>query len=201
MSDRKRPYQMKRRAELEEQTRRRITESAATLHTELLGPARTTVSAIAEHAGVRRSTVYRHFPDEETLFAACSSHWAQANPPPDPSGWTSIADPPGRTETALRDLYAYYRRTQRAYENLLRDEDLVPVVKRLMTGYHDYLREIEDVLIAGRGLRGRAARRTRAAIALALAFPTWRTLTQERGLDDDNAVVLMWRLVEGSAGV
>ena len=198
MSDRKRPYQMKRRAELEEQTRRRITESAAALHTELLGPARTTISAIAEHAGVRRSTVYRHFADEEALFAACSSHWAAANPPPDPGGWTAIADPATRTETALHELYAFYRSTRRAYEHLLRDEELVPVVKRLMTGYHEYLRAVQDVLIAGRGLRGGAARRTRAAIALALAFPTWRTLTQERGLDDDEAVALMCLLVEGS---
>lgn len=199
MSDRKRPYRMKRRAQLEEQTRLRITESAATLHTELLGPARTTVSAIAEHAGVRRSTVYRHFPDEEALFATCSSHWAAANPPPDPSGWTAIADPATRTETALHELYAYYRGTRRAYENLLRDEELVPVVKRLMTGYHEYLRAVEDVLMAGRGLRGRAARRTRAAIGLALAFPTWRTLIQERGLNDHEAVALMRPLVDASA--
>jgi AcrR family transcriptional regulator len=198
MSDGKRPYRMKRRAELEEQTRLRITESAATLHTELLGPARTTMSAIAEHAGVRRSTVYRHFPDEETLFEACSSHWAAANPPPDPGGWKAIADPATRAETALHDLYAYYRSTRRAYENLLRDEELVPVVKRLMTGYHEYLRAVQDVLMANRGLRGHAARRTRAAIGLALAFPTWRTLTQERGLSDDEAVALMCRLVGGS---
>jgi AcrR family transcriptional regulator len=198
MSDQKRPYQMKRRAELEEQTRRRITESAVTLHTDLLGPARTTMSAIAEHAGVRRSTVYRHFPDEEALFAACSSHWAGTNPSPDPGGWTAIANPATRTETALHELYAYYRGTQRAYENLLRDEELVPAVKRLMTGYHEYLLAVEDVLIAGRGLRGRAARRTRAAIGLALAFPTWRTLTQERGLNGDEAIALMCLLVEAS---
>jgi AcrR family transcriptional regulator len=200
MSDQKRPYRMKRRAELEEQTRLRITESAATLHTELLGPARTTMGAIAEHAGVRRSTVYRHFPDEEAVFAACSSHWAAANPAPDPGGWTAIADPVVRTEAALHELYAYYRRTRRAYEHLLRDEDLVPVVKRLMAGYHEYLRATEDILVAGRGLRGRAARRTRAALAVALAFPTWRTLTQERGLGDDEAVALMCRLVEEPAG-
>jgi AcrR family transcriptional regulator len=199
MSDRKRPYRMKRRAELEEQTRRRITESAAALHTELLGPTRTTMSAIAEHAGVRRSTVYRHFPDEETLFAACSSHWAARNPPPDPGAWTAIADPAARTETALRELYAYYRDTRLAYENLLRDEELVPIVKRLMSGYHDYLRAVEDVLMAGRGLRGRGLHRTRAAIGLALAFPTWRTLTQEQGLDDSGAAALTSLLVEASA--
>ena len=200
MSDQKRPYRMKRRAELEEQTRQRITESAATLHTVLLGPARTTMGAIAEHAGVRRSTVYRHFPDEESLFAACSSHWSAANPPPELESWTAIADPRVRTEAALGELYAYYRGTQRAYEHLLRDEELVPSVKRLMAGYHDYLAAARDVLIAGRGLRGRAAHRTRAAIGHALAFATWRSLTQEQGLTDAEAVAQMSMLVEGSAG-
>src|SRR3954466_14092231 len=107
MSDQKRPYRMKRRAELEEQTRRRITESAVALHEEL-GPAQTSISAIAERAGVRRSTVYRHFPDEDALFDACSSHWRAANPPPDPRTWSSSEDPAERMRTALRELYAFY---------------------------------------------------------------------------------------------
>src|SRR4029079_7377243 len=107
MSDQKRPSRMKRRAELEEQTRTRITESAMALHEEL-GPARTSVSAIAERAGVRRSTVYRHFPDEEALFDACSSHWRATNPPPVLDAWAAIADPAERTETALPELYAFY---------------------------------------------------------------------------------------------
>jgi AcrR family transcriptional regulator len=111
MSDQKRPYRMTRRAELEAQTRLRITESAAALH-ERLGPARTTVSAIAERAGVRRSTVYRHFPDEETLFDACSAHWRAANPAPDPRAWEAIDDPDERTEAALRELYAFFERTR-----------------------------------------------------------------------------------------
>src|SRR5436189_4831871 len=114
MSDQKRPYRMRRRAELEEQTRMRITESAVALHEEL-GPARTSISAVADRAGVRRSTVYRHFPDEEALFAACSSHWRAANPPPDPHAWAAIEDPPERSETALRELYAFYRRTEGMY--------------------------------------------------------------------------------------
>src|SRR5579884_2059820 len=129
MSDRKRSYRKTRRAELEEQTRRRITESTVALHQEV-GPARTSISAIAERAGVRRSTVYRHFPDEETLFAACSSHWRALNPAPDPQAWAAIAEPGARTETALRELYAFYRRTEPMYTSLLRDEPLVPVVQR-----------------------------------------------------------------------
>src|SRR3954462_2551957 len=92
MSDQKRPYRKTRRAELEEETRRRITESTVALHEEL-GPARTSISAVAERAGVRRSTVYRHFPDEEALFDACSSHFGAANPPPDMGTWAGIEDP------------------------------------------------------------------------------------------------------------
>jgi AcrR family transcriptional regulator len=198
MSDKKRPYRMRRRAELEEQTRRRITESTVALHEEV-GPARTSISAIAERAGVRRSTVYRHFPDENALFAACSSHWRAANPPPDPRAWAAIEDPAARTEIALRELYAFYGRTQTMYGSLLRDEPLVPTVQRLLRDFHGYLRTIEGDLIAGRGLRGRAGNRTRAAIGHALAFPTWHSLTLEQGLADDDAVALMCLLVEGAA--
>jgi AcrR family transcriptional regulator len=198
MSAEKRRYRMTRRAELEEQTRTRITESTVSLH-EQVGPARTSISAIAEHAGVRRSTVYRHFPDEEALFAACSSHWQAANPPPDPGVWAAIADPAARTETALRELYAFYGRTEGMQASLLRDEPHVPIVGRLLAGFYGYLGAIEDVLIAGRGLRGRAARRTRAAIGHAVAFPTWRSLVREQGLPDGDAVRLMCLLVEGAA--
>jgi AcrR family transcriptional regulator len=194
MSTQKRPYRMTRRAELEEETRRRITESTVRLHEEL-GPARTSVSAVAERAGVRRSTVYRHFPDEAALFAACSSHWRAANPPPDPRSWAAIADAAARTETALRELYAFYRRTDAMYTSLLRDEPLVPTVQRLLQRFYDYLDSIEDTLMAGRGLRGAAARRTRAAIGHAVAFPTWRSLTHGQGLSDEEAAELMCVLV------
>jgi AcrR family transcriptional regulator len=195
MSEQKRTYRMTRRAELEEQTRQRITESAVALHEER-GPARTPISAVAERAGVRRSTVYRHFPDEEALFAACSSHWRAANPPPDPRSWVAIEDPAQRTEAALRELYAFYGRTEGMYTSLLRDEPVVPIVHRLLGDFYGYLRAIQDVLMTGRGLRGRAARRTRAAIGHALAFPTWRSLTREQGLADADAVALMCALVE-----
>jgi AcrR family transcriptional regulator len=198
MSDRTRPYRKTRRAELEDETRTRITESTVALHQEL-GPARTSISAIADRAGVRRSTVYRHFRDEEALFAACSSHWRAANPPPDPRAWAAIEDPAQRTQTALRELYAFYGRTEAMYVSLLRDEPLVPIVQRLLGDFHGFLRAIQDVLMAGRGLRGRAARRTRAAIGHALAFPTWRSLAREQELADGDAVALMGALVEAAA--
>jgi AcrR family transcriptional regulator len=195
MSDQRRPYRMTRRAELEAQTRLRITESTVALH-ERLGPARTTVSAVAEHAGVRRSTVYRHFPNEETLFDACSSHWRAANPAPDPRGWDTIDDPTERTEAALRELYAFFERTRRMYTSLFRDEALVPIVGRRLRSFYDYLDSVADLLMRGRGLRGRAARRTRAALGHAVSFTAWRSLVEQQELDTDDAVALMCRMIE-----
>ena len=190
MSVQKRTYRMTRRAELEEETRRRITESAVALH-EKIGPAQTSITAIAELAGVRRSTVYRHFPDEDALFEACSSHWRALNPPPDLGTWAAIEDPELRTETALKELYAFYDRTRGMYESLLRDEQLVPSVRRRLRDFHGYLDAVRDVLLKG---RGRVSRRTRGAVGHAIAFPTWRSLTQEQGLSQDDAVALMAQL-------
>jgi AcrR family transcriptional regulator len=194
MSDRKRKYEKKRRAEAEAQTRLRITESAVELHG-TLGPAQTSMSAVAEHAGVRRSTLYRHFPDERALFGACSAHWAEANPPPDISRWAAIDDPEERLDAALAELYAYYRRTEEMLDKLLRDAPTVPVVAELMGAFHAFISEAAKVLMRGRGLRGNAAKRTRAAIGHALAFHTWQDLTGAQGLDDEQAAELMSRLV------
>jgi len=194
MSDQKRPYRMKRRAELEEETRRRITESAVALH-ERIGPAQTSITAIADEAGVRRSTVYRHFPDEDALFAACSAHFRALNPPPDPAAWAAIGDPDVRTEAGLRELYAFYGRTHRMYESLFRDESLVPAVQRRMSDFYGYLDAVRAVLMKG---RGRTGHRVRASIGHAVAFGTWRSLTQEQQLTSEDAVTLMCCLVQGA---
>lgn len=194
MSPEKRPYRMKRRAEQEELTRRRITESAAELHG-TVGPAHTSISAVADRAGVRRSTVYRHFPDENALFAACTAHWTAENPVPDPTPWTAIGDPDERLRTALGALYPYYRSTEQMMENVLRDEPYVPAVTRGLDAYRGYIAAVTDILLRGRRSRGRARNAQRAAIGHALGFPTWRSLAIEQGLDDDQAVELMARLV------
>src|SRR3712207_3871494 len=103
-----RKYELKARAEGQAQTRRRITEATVELH-RTVGPAQTTISAIAERAGVQRLTVYRHFPTEEELFAACSAHWLAGSPPPDPAEWAGIADRRERLRSALEAIYAWYR--------------------------------------------------------------------------------------------
>jgi AcrR family transcriptional regulator len=197
MADEIRPYRMKRRAEQQQRTRERIAASAAELH-EKLGPSRTSISAVAERAGVRRSTVYRHFPDEESLFVACTSHWMASNMPPDLAAWAAIADPDERLRAALLELYGHYRRTQRMMENILRDEEAMPIVKQMFTGFRDYLEGARKTLMAGRGQRGRVRGRVSAAIGHALHFNTWDSLAREQGLDDSEAAELMCRLVAGA---
>jgi len=198
MSEQKRKYEKRARAEAEARTRRRITESAVELHG-TLGPARTSMSAVAEHAGVRRSTLYRHFPDERALFGACSAHWASENPPPDLEAWSAVEDPDERLALALDELYAYYERTEEMMDKLLRDAPAVPVVGELMGGYREFLAAAGETLLRGRKARGGARARLRAAIGHALAFHTWQDLSRAHGLDRGQAVELMSRLVAAAA--
>jgi AcrR family transcriptional regulator len=197
MPDQIRPYRMKRRAESQQRTRERITESAVALHG-TLGPARTTMSAVAEHAGVRRSTLYRHFADEAALFEACSAHWAAANPPPDLAAWAGIREPEERLGVAVLELYAYYGRTEAMLENLLRDEASVATVAERFAAFHAFLAAARDVLMAGRGVRGGARRRTLAALGHAVSFSTWKSLVREQGLKDAEAAALVGALVAGA---
>ncbi len=196
MTDEPRNYRMQRRAETQRETRRRITESAVALHG-TLGPARTSVSAIAAHAGVRRSTVYRHFPDEAAVFDACTAHWAAENPLPDLGSWATIDDPTERLGLALAELYGFYRRTERMLENLYRDEASVPVVAERFAALRAYFDAARDVLMAARAGEPAAPSRTRAAVGHAISFSTWRSLVREQALEDADAIALMLELVDG----
>ena len=197
ISPTKRRYEKRARAAAEEATRLRIIDAAIELHG-TAGPARTTISAIAERAGVRRATVYRHFPDERALFLGCSGTWRERNPVPDPAAWTAIADPAARLEAALDALYGWYEQTEPMLANVLRDIDTMPVIEEMQAGRRAYLAAVEDILAAVWGVRGRAATRLRAAIALALDFFAWRTL-RERGLDRADATAIMVAAVRAVA--
>lgn len=184
-----RPYEKRRRAEAELQTRRRITEATVELH-RTVGPARTTVSAIAQRAGVQRATVYRHFPGDADLFAACSAHWIGLHPFPAIDAWPAIADPQERIRTALGELYAYYRTVEPMLANVRRDAQLLPALRAVLAGAGGYFAALEEILVAG--WDGDPTRR-RAGLALALDFATWQTLTQT--LSDADAAALMARMV------
>lgn len=190
----KRGYRKRRRAELEEQTRLRITEATMDLHGSV-GPAKTTISAIADRAGVQRATVYRHFPDEATLIAACGAHWMSLNPPPDPVEWSAIADPEQRLRSALEDLYGWFERTEPMLEKLVRDRETVPALAAEMQAMDGYFAAVAATIIRGRPERGGRRRRAAAALAHALTFETWRSLYRGQHLERAEAVEMMARLV------
>jgi AcrR family transcriptional regulator len=193
----KRRYEKRARAAQEQETRLRVIEAAIALHG-TVGPARTTISAIAERAGVRRATVYRHFPDERTLLLGCSGAWRERNPLPDPATWAAIADPAARVEAALDALYRWYEQAEPMLSAVLRDMDAMPIIAELQAGRLAYLADVEDGLASGWGARGKAAKRLRATIGLALDFFTWRTLN-ERGLSRGEAMAAMSSAVRAAA--
>jgi AcrR family transcriptional regulator len=194
----KRKYELKQRAAEMADTRRRITEAAVELHG-TVGPVRTTVSAIAERAGVQRHTVYRHFPTEDDLFLACSSHFAALNPRPDQEPWRAVADPRARLTRALDELYAYYERTGQMYANVMRDEPLVAAIGPRLDSLRDYLSEAAAILAVGWRARGRRRHLLDAAIGHVVGFATWQSLTGGGGVSRADAVELAAGLVEAAA--
>jgi AcrR family transcriptional regulator len=196
-STRSRTYRKRRRAEQEERTRERITEATVKLHG-TVGPAQTTVSAVAREAGVQRATVYRHFPDEEALFEACTAHYWAANPLPNPQDWSSITDPAERLRHALDEMYAFYRRVEGMLEKTSRDAGRMEAMARPVAAFRAYLDAVTGALIAGRAKRGGARRRVRAAIGHAVSFATWQSLVRQQGLEDDEAVTVMAAMIECS---
>ena len=191
-----RPYRLRKRLDQQQETRRRIVEAAVALHEEV-GPAATTISAIAERAGVQRLTVYRHFPEERQIYDACSAHWSAAHPLPDPSSWAGMEDPQARLRAALRALYAHYRTGAGMLIKVLRDAAGIPAVSEVLLPYRVYLGRLTDDLTRAWPARRGSRRLRRAAIGHTLAFDTWRSLSA-CGLTDDEAADLMVAMVRGA---
>jgi AcrR family transcriptional regulator len=191
MTQNKRKYEMKERAERQRETRRRIVEATVELH-RTHGPANTTVSEIAKRAGVNRLTVYNHFPDTTDLLRACSRSWTERNPVPDPAPWARIGDPKERLRTALRELYGYYARTEPMRGNVLRDAETMPELAALLEGsVVPYLGAVRDLLAEGWEVGEDGRKRLLATLKLAIDFHTWRSLERGSGLSREEAVESM----------
>jgi AcrR family transcriptional regulator len=193
----KRKYELKQRAEEMAETRRRITEAAIELHG-TVGPSQTTLSAVAKRAGVERRTLYRHFPTEADLFAACSTHYFTANPWPDLGSWRALRDPEQRLQRALDELYAYYERTEPMLSGVLRDAEFVDLARDAVAPLHAYLEDAAEVLTVGRLVPGRRRQLLGGALRHALAFSTWRSLSRN-GIRRADASKLMTAVVEAAA--
>ena len=188
-----RKYELKKRAEALEETRRRITEATVELH-RTVGPAATQISEVAKRAGVQRATVYNHFPDDEALLTACSAHWRGLHPTPDLASWSAIDDPRERLRTGLRQLYEWYRETEPMTANVLRDAEMIPTLRKLIdNGLGRYLTAAQGVL-AEPWVEGDRDRLT-AAVRVAVNFHTWRALAE---LGDETAAEMASRFVEAA---
>jgi AcrR family transcriptional regulator len=196
MTENKRKYEMRKRAELQRETRRRIVEGTVELH-RTRGPANTTVKEIARRAGVNRLTVYNHFPDIADLLGACSRSWTERHPAPDPTPWAQIRDPQERLRTALAELYGYYARTESMLANVLRDAQTMPALGAVLEGtVVHYLGVVRELLAEGWEIRGEQRRRLLlATLTLATDFHTWRSLERESGLSREEAVETMLEAV------
>lgn len=188
-----RTYTLKRRAEQQAETRQRIVEAAVELHGSL-GPAQTTVSMVAERAGVQRHTFYAHFPDEKSLLMACSGFAIERDPLPDPAPWRSMEDPDKRLRAGLRAIYDWFERNADLTACVLRDAEhhaLVREVTALRFGRP--MAMIREVL--GAKLNDRQC----ALLDVSLSFFTWRTLVRERGMKPAAAVTAMTEAILGAA--
>ncbi len=193
-----RKYELKQRADSMEETRLRITEAAIELHGSV-GPARTTVTAVAQRAGVQRHTVYRHFPTDAELFASCSGHFAALHPWPDIDAWSRIRDPRERLATGLDELYGWYEDTGEMWTRVLRDRELVEAIEPALQPFHVYLGRCAGTLSAGWGLRGRRKRVLEASIRHAVEFTTWQSLMRGDHIARSDAVSLMTALATAGA--
>jgi AcrR family transcriptional regulator len=195
----KRRYRQRARAESTERTRARIVDAALALH-ETVGPAATTISAIAERAGVQRLTVYRHFPDETSLLAACDAVWTARHPAPDPSIWRSRTDPVDRFDAALRALWTHYRESEPMLASVVRDGAARTPESSPTASRHGRLVEtLTDDLSLGWTTDPDRGGVVRVAIGHAVAFETWRSLTRAGGLTDDEAADVLVGMVEAAA--
>jgi len=189
-----RHYRKTQRAQSELKTRERIVEATVALHGSV-GPAKTTISEIAKRAGVQRLTVYRHFPSEKALFAACSGHYMAQNPLPDLAQFAALPDPAKRLQAALGALYAYFRRNQAMLALVLRDAATVPAMKPSMQAIERFFQGLHAVLMANRQGAREKTKHATALIALAISFHTWQELSKA-GLSDEEASALMSHAVE-----
>ncbi len=192
----KRSYRLSARAESQAETRLRIVEAAVALH-EKLGPAQTPLTAIAEKAGVTRLTLYRHFPDEAAIFAACTAHWGALHPFPDAALWDGIKDPAARAAAALAAHYDYYSETRRMWFVVYRDVSLVKPIQPVLVQVHAHLGEVAESLAAAFRARGAVLRDIAVTLHHALTCATWVSL-EERGLDTRAKVALVAHWLEGA---
>jgi AcrR family transcriptional regulator len=184
-----RKYHQKQRARQVQETRRKIVQAAMDLH-ETQGPANTSIKAVADRAGVQRLTVYRHFPDDTSLYQACTSHWLELNPPPDPGNWAGIESADERNCAALLAFCRYYRATADMWRVTYRDLDQVEALQEPVAGFEAFLGQVRDDLLRAWSPPRPVRKNVAAILRHALRFTTWQSLHLEKLSEQQKAKLL-----------
>jgi AcrR family transcriptional regulator len=175
---------MRRRGEQVGRTRQRITDAAVRLHT-TVGPSETSMSAVADAAGVTRLTLYRHFPSKDELFRACMTHWRALHPPPDVDRWRAIPSFHARLRTALDELYAWYGENAQDLFPIYRDADDTPDSNQ--RARKESNARMADAILDALEATPARRRRVRAALGHVIGFWSWHSLVVEQGLTSREA--------------
>jgi AcrR family transcriptional regulator len=158
-----------------------------------VGPAQTTVSMVAERAGVQRHTFYAHFPDDRSLLLACSAYHLERAPMPDAEPWRQIADRSERLKTGLLAIYGWYEDNAALLSSVLRDAQNHPLTQEISAmRFGPIVATYHEVLGAKLNVPQQAM------LHLALSFFTWRSLVQESGLKPAAAVKAMVHAIDSA---
>jgi AcrR family transcriptional regulator len=141
----RRSYQLKRRAESTEETRRRLVQATFALHSEQ-GIAATTMKQIAERAGVGIGTVYHHFPTLDDTIMACGQMVMATYPLPTEDILAGAATMKERLFRLARTLYDYLDRV--AFDVVRADQDRVAMIRQYVADEQQHRIELTRAALA-----------------------------------------------------
>lgn len=175
----RRTYQLGRRAESAEETRRRLVQATFELHNEQ-GIAATTMKQIADRAGVSVGTVYHHFATLDDTIMACGQMVMATYPPPTEAIFAGV---PAMKERLVRLARALSEHLDKVGFDMARaDAGRLPTVRRFVD--EELAHRVE---LTGAALAPFAVDRDQVRVAAALLdIGVYRAL-QNMGLTLDQA--------------
>lgn len=169
-----RKYELKRRAESVEETRRRIIDATFDLHSEK-GVLATSMQDVAERADVALRTVYNHYPTVDDLVAGCAKKVIALLARPTPAIFSGLETYEERVRRLVHELFAMYERGAVMISVARCEQDEVPGLAEYVANEEALRKEL--VREALRPFRPRS-RTVREIVALT-DFYTWKAFAQQ----------------------
>lgn len=169
-----RKYDMGKRADAVEETRRKIIQATFELHGEQ-GVVATSMQDVAERADVALRTVYYHYPTVDDLVAGCGNKVIALLAPPTPAIFDGLTTFGERMRQLVQDLFAMYERGSAMIDVARREQGEVAGLADFVA--NDAASREALVREALRPFRPRP--RTVHEVAALTDFYVWKALTQQ----------------------